>query len=169
MESDLGRALGVANRAMNDFRHIELTARRLHRERECRRLLRAEDTLAMHWVDRDWLRRELDRPFNGTTVVVTHRAPASASAAERYAADWLTPAFVSEMPETFFAVPAIWVHGHTHSPFDYQHGRCRVVSNPRGYRRRDGTFENGRFSAGFVVDVAKPPGLADPRRGPGDE
>ena len=59
-ESDVGRALGEANQRMNDFRLIELQAlaKRQYRERQFRRLLRAEDTLAMHWVDRDWLRRE---------------------------------------------------------------------------------------------------------------
>ena len=155
LEVDVGRALEVANQQMNDFRHIDVKApaMRQHREREFRRLLRAEDTLAMHWVDRDWLRRELSQDFDGPTVVVTHHAPSSSSVAERYAADWLTPAFVSELPGAFFDQAAVWVHGHTHSPFDYQRGRCRVVSNPRGYRMRDSSFENHRFDAGCVVEV----------------
>lgn len=46
------------------------------------------------------------------TVVVTHHAPAAGSVAERYAADWLTPAFVSDLPDGFFEIPALWVHGH---------------------------------------------------------
>lgn len=163
MVVDVSRALEAANRHMNDFRLIELEApMKSHtRGRQLRRLLRAEDTLAMHWVDRDWLRRTLAESFDGPSVVVTHHAPASGSVAERYAADWLTPAFVSDLPDALFEVPALWVHGHTHAPFDYRRGACRVVSNPRGYRRRDSSFENPRFDAGFIVEVS-----ADPRVAP---
>lgn len=155
MTSNVGRALVEAARCMNDFRLIELSAtmKSPHRGRESRRLLRAEDTLAMHWVDRDWLRRQLAEPFDGPTVVVSHHAPATGSVAERYAEDWVTPAFVSDLPDSFFEVPVLWVHGHTHSPFDYQRGACRVVSNPRGYRMRDGSFENCLFNAGFIIEV----------------
>lgn len=154
-ESDVGRALAQANKSLNDFRLIEVQApiKRPSRAGELRRLLRAEDTLAMHWRDRDWLRRELSLAFDGPTVVVTHHAPASGSVHERYAQDWLTPAFVSALPADFFDNAAVWVHGHTHSPFDYQHGRCRVVSNPRGYRLRDSSFENQQFDAGFIIDL----------------
>lgn len=155
-EVDVSRALAQANRCMNDFRLIEVQspAERQRRAREFRRVLRAEDTLAMHWVDRDWLRRQLAEPFDGPTVVISHHAPAIGSVAEQFAADWLTPAFVSDLPDSFFEVPVLWVHGHTHSPFDYLRGGCRVVSNPRGYRMRDGLFENGRFNAGFIVEVS---------------
>ena len=40
----------------------------------------------------------------------------------------------SELPDSFFAVPALWVHGHTHTSHDYRVGRCRIVCNPRGYQ-----------------------------------
>lgn len=157
-EVDVSRALAQANRCMNDFRLIEVQSHAEHqrRAREFRRLLRAEDTLAMHWIDRDWLRRQLAEPFDGPTVVVSHHAPAIGSVAEQYSTDWLTPAFVSDLPDSFFEVPALWVHGHTHSPFDYQRGACRVVSNPRGYRMPDGLFENRHFNAGFIIDVPAP-------------
>ena len=107
----------------------------------------------MHWVDRDWLRRQVAEPFDGPTVVVTHHAPSLGSVATPYAADWLTPAFVSELPSEFFEGSTLWAHGHTHSPFDYQRGRCRVVSNPRGYRMPDGSYENHMFNPRCVVEV----------------
>lgn len=157
METDIGRALAESNRGVTDFRVIEVNApvKRHYREREFRRFLRAEDTLAMHWVDRDWLRRELSKPFDGPTVVITHHAPSDASVAAKYADDWTTPAFVSDLPPDFFERAAVWVHGHTHSHFDYQRGHCRVVSNPRGYRLMDSSFENHLFDAGFIVDVPR--------------
>lgn len=156
LETDISQALRVANRGLNDFQLIQVVApaTRDSRYREVKRLLRAEDTLGMHWVDRDWLRRELKKPFDGATVVVTHHAPSAGSVATKYAGDTLTPAFVSELPVEFFAVPALWVHGHTHSPADYTRGACRVVSNPRGYRMRDGSFENNSFDPGLVIELA---------------
>ncbi len=138
MESDVSRALTDANRYMNDFQLIELQAptKRQTQKKEFRRLLRAEDTLAMNWIDRDWLRRTMAEPFDGPTVVVTHHAPSGGSVAQRYAGDSLTPAFVSELPGEFFGGATLWVHGHTHAPFDYRRGDRRVISNPRGHRVR---------------------------------
>lgn len=154
---DVARALASANHHVMDFRAIQLADPSIPRHRGepvMRRQLRAEDTLYMHYIDRDWLRRELMRPFEGLTVVVTHHAPARGSVAPRCAGDSLTPAFVSALPDEFFDVPALWVHGHTHAPADYRRGNCRVLSNPRGYRTHDGVWENIQFDAGFVVDVS---------------
>lgn len=168
-ETDIARALATANRGFNDFQRIEVQAPavREQRPRSLRRLLTAEDTLARHWVDRDWLRRELEitPPGARPTVVVTHHAPHRKSVADRYRKDWLTPAFVTDLPSSFFngepiwveglrhysGGPALWVHGHTHTSFDYACGNCRVIANPRGYRCASGAFENEQFGAGFVV------------------
>jgi len=158
-ESDIELAVRNAAERLHDYQLIDVEAlakKRTHRQndyRQLRRLMRPADTLAMHWIDRDWLRRQLLEPFAGPTVVVTHHAPSLGSVAERYAGDWLTPSFVSALPSSFFEVPQLWVHGHTHSPFDYLEGNCRVVSNPRGYRIKDGGFENHRFEPGFVIEV----------------
>lgn len=149
------RALNTANQGLNDFRCVELqtTVENQYRQRQLRRLLRAEDTLAMHWVERDWLRRTLEEPFEGPTVVVTHHAPDIGFIACRYEHDWLTPAFVSGLPGSFFEVPSLWVHGHTHTQFDYNRNRCRIVSNPRGYPVANGSFENPAFNPRLLIDV----------------
>lgn len=149
------QALNTANQGLNDFRCIELqtTVQSQYRQRQLRRLLRAEDTLAMHWIERDWLRRNLEDRFDGPTVVVTHHAPSVGSIAARYERDWLTPAFVSDLPDSFFEVQGLWIHGHTHTQFDYTRGRCRVVSNPRGYPLGNGTFENPAFNPHLLIDV----------------
>ncbi len=152
---NIERALKTANQGLNDFSCIELrtSVRSQYRERQQRRLLRAEDTLAMHWVERDWLRRTLETPFKGPTVVVTNHAPSVGSVAPRYERDWLTAAFVSHLPDSFFEVPSLWIHGHTHTQFDYNQGRCRIVSNPRGYPLASGTFENPAFNPHLLVEV----------------
>ncbi|MEH0166698.1 metallophosphoesterase [Roseateles microcysteis] len=154
---DVKLALHEANKRLSDFLMIEVPYAEPNRlqtsPRVRKRPLTAEDTLAWHWIDRDWLEAKLAQPFDGKTVVVTHHAPTQHSVALRYRGDWLTPAFVSELPESFFDVPSLWVHGHTHTAFDYSVGSCRVVSNPRGYRLRDSSFENSAFKPGLIIEV----------------
>ena len=48
--------------------------------------------------------------------------------------------------------PDLWIHGHTHTSFDYRVGRCRVLCNPRGYRLSHMPVpENQAFDAARVV------------------
>jgi predicted phosphodiesterase len=151
--SDPSRAMEEAWRFVNDYRAIALQAP----ESTKRRPLTPADTLAFHAAERAWLRQKLREPFDGATVVVTHHAPAAGSIASRWADDGLTPSFVSDLPDEFFAVPSWWVHGHTHSSFDYARGNCRIVCNPRGYRLRHRSFENAAFDPALVIDVEMGP------------
>ena len=57
------------------------------------------------------------------------------------------------LPDSFFEVPRLWVHGHTRTRFDYMLGLYRVVCNPRGYRHRDGSFEVDEFDPRLVVEI----------------
>ncbi len=157
-EVNVTRALIEAQQGLNDFRCIDVAykyapVRQDQLPRARRRPLTAEDTLARHHIDRDWLRREFGEPHAGPLVVVTHHAPTRKSVAPRYARNWLSPAFVSDLPLDAFMGPAsLWVHGHTHTSFRYMHGLCTVVSNPRGYPTRRG-FENTEFDSRLVVDL----------------
>ncbi|CAN7659364.1 metallophosphoesterase [Variovorax paradoxus] len=120
-----------------------------------KRRLMPEDTRALHRSDRAWLAEKLVEPFNGPTVVVTHHAPHRNSLASHYQSDWLSGAFVSELPISFFDVPSLWVHGHIHESFDYQVGNCRVVCNPRGYLRHGRGQENKQFNPALIVDLMR--------------
>ena len=71
----------------------------------------------------------------------------------RYADDWASGAFVTELPDAFFDVPLLWVHGHTHQQFDYRVRSCRIVCNPRGYLNWSGKIENNAFDPALVIDV----------------
>lgn len=154
-QTNIERALHTANVLMADYQVIRVRSPAVSptRTRQVTRLFRAEDALALHWVDRDWLLREMRTPFDGPTVVITHHAPAAGSLAARYAGDRLSPAFVSDLPREFFDVPCLWIHGHTHHSADYLARRCRIVSNPRGYRIRGVGFENASFDPGLVLEV----------------
>lgn len=159
-QSDVARSMSESSRVLTDYRAI-----RVHEDRApsgvrgsegpSKRLLTPEDTLTMHKAHRAWLAEKLGEPFAGPTVVVTHHAPHRNSLAQIYATDWVSGAFVSELPEAFFEVPVLWVHGHTHTSFDYRVGDCRVVCNPRGYMlgMRKRVPENDDFNPAFVVDI----------------
>lgn len=69
-------------------------------------------------------------------VVITHHAPSPSSIHEKYKNDTLMNGnFHSNMDEFILNNPQIqlWIHGHTHDPFDYGIGGTRVLCNPRGY------------------------------------
>jgi 3',5'-cyclic AMP phosphodiesterase CpdA len=122
------------------------------------RKLTPYDTLRLHRAQRAWLEAALAQPFDGSTVVVTHHGPHRASLAPRFAADWVSTAYLSELPMHFFEVPALWVHGHTHTSHDYCVGGCRVVCNPRGYATRGrATPENPAFDPARVLRLGNAP------------
>ena len=141
------RAMGACARALYDHRVISW------RQAGRSRLLTPMDLLGEHQLDRQWLADELATPFAGPTIVMTHHAPHALSIAPRYASDWVTGGFANSLPEEFFDVPRLWIHGHTHTRFDYQVGSCRVVCNPRGYRMRDGSFDGDGFEPGLTVEI----------------
>lgn len=69
-------------------------------------------------------------------VVCGHHAPSKLSTKPRYQKDvMVNGAYSSDLSEFMLDRPQIkvWTHGHTHDPFDYMVGSCRVVCNPRGY------------------------------------
>ena len=152
---DPTRAMAECQRYLVDYRAINFLEERDHRPVAVR-ALRAADTLGMHLEERAWLQRALAEPFEGPTVVVTHHAPHRNSLAERYADDWVSAGFVSDLPAKFFEIPRLWVHGHTPTRFDYRVGDCRVVCNPRGYRRPHGGFE-ADFDPALVIEVPLQP------------
>ncbi len=95
---------------------------------------------------------ELERKFEGPTVVVTHHLPALTSVAKRYANDPLNPAFASRLEDVIEKYrPELWIHGHTHVPCDYELFDTRIVCNPGGYPGENRRFE---FKDDLVVSVS---------------
>ncbi|RUR71080.1 metallophosphoesterase [Variovorax guangxiensis] len=155
---DAERAMKAAKVHLNDYSSIRWAETPEHADASTapkprKRRLTPEDTRALHQGDRAWLARKLAEPFDGPTVVVTHHAPHRNSLAPHYQSDWLSPAFVSELPDSFFEVPSLWVHGHLHESRSYSVGNCRVVCNPRGYVRHGRDQENKQFNPGLVVEL----------------
>lgn len=161
--SDRFRAMAESQRYVVDYTAIRVDAQPGTSTFASRRI-QPIDTLLIHRRHRSWLRRKLAEHFDGPTVVVTHHAPHRNSLAPKYAEEWSSAAFVTELRDEFFDVPALWAHGHTHTSFNYQVGNCRVVCNPRGYVDWNGDFENRDFNPAFVVEVPQAGSVASPAR-----
>ena len=135
----------AAEAVMNDYSHIRLA-------KQGYRKLRAEDTAAYHALHTSWLEKKLDEPFEGKTVIISHMAPSMQSVTDRFANDLASAAYASRL-DALAQKADLWVHGHMHDSLDYSLGRCRVVANPCGYRKRDGGPENENFDPNLVVEL----------------
>jgi 3',5'-cyclic AMP phosphodiesterase CpdA len=123
------------------------------------KLLRWQDTKAIHEQAFEWLRAECAKAnaAGEKVVVVSHHAPSLHSSLPIYKDDPVTAGFASNL-EAFAAKHVdVWNHGHMHNGSDFTLGRCRVIANPRGYphQRWNPTtkFENQQFKPTLVVEV----------------
>jgi predicted phosphodiesterase len=91
-----------------------------------------EDGIALCRKHRSWIERKLGQPFPGATVAITHFAPHPNSIAAAYVGHPANSGFIVDL-EALMGRAALWIHGHTHSGFDYVVRGTRVVCNPRGY------------------------------------
>jgi predicted phosphodiesterase len=132
-------AAQTAEEWMNDFRVILAD--------DSFRKLRPCDLVSRNHATHDWLAHELDKPFDGKTVVVTHHSPVPEVAGEKHDGH-LSAAYMNRW-HTLLEKADLWIFGHTHRAIDITLGRCRVVSNPRGY-----PGERTGFDPGFVIDLA---------------
>lgn len=123
-----------------------------------------------HWLKRGWfdyrmipdadpeihachdLFREQVLPDMGD-VVVTHMFPTDESINPKFQGANTNVFFCAELDSELVKhrLPKLWIHGHTHCPFDYRsrHG-FRVFCNPKGYPFEG---ENPRFWDRIRVDT----------------
>ncbi len=112
--------------------------------------------LAEGWRDQAlvcqaWLRAALDRPHDGTTVVVTHFAPSLRSADPRYGLRPGTAGFCNSL-DAWLAKADFWLHGHLHCQNDYVAHGCRVVANTLGYVAKG---EQESFRPELILDIPR--------------
>ncbi len=69
-----------------------------------------------------------------TDVVITHHMPSQRSVHRKYAGNVCNRFFLCAIDDIILDLqPKYWIHGHTHTPCQYNLGDTRVVCNPRGY------------------------------------
>ena len=113
---------------------------------ESYRRLRPEDLIAKSKAAYAWLTQELEKPFEGKTVVVTHHAPALDHVGDEHP-ESLIAAYANDWPE-LLGKADLWVYGHTHVAADFPKNGCRVVSNPRGYPN-----QKTGFDPDFLIEI----------------
>ncbi len=132
--------MAVARDNMNDYHQI------LYRDTP----LIPSDILRECQESVSWLSNELNRPFAGHTVVISHHAP-SRKSWNQEPEHPLRDAYCNRMEDFMrdFDID-LWIHGHIHDCADYLCGGTRVVCNPRGYH---GYQQVAGFDAGKCVCV----------------
>ncbi|KVP96444.1 hypothetical protein WJ97_11180 [Burkholderia ubonensis] len=133
--------------------------------------------MELHKKTRAWLKRELAKPFDGPTVVVTHHAPAFDSlrragihehALNRDA--WVrrmnddlnltkVGSYASEiLPDLHYELSQagvlFWAHGHLHHAMHYGVHGIQVAANPRGRVHKPLTKESARGFGWFGVSLS---------------
>jgi len=130
---------------MNDYRATI-------NDHEGYRKLKPADTAARHKMTVDYIKLVVGENKDKRCVIVGHHSPSYQSIHPMYASEHLmNGAYHSDLSEIMLDNPQIklWTHGHTHHPFDYMIGECRVVCNPRGY---DG-YEHTGWDPMKVIEV----------------
>lgn len=110
---------------MNDYRVIR------HGSGGYRKLM-PKDTIAIHHRDLEFIAGELSKPFNGTSVVVTHHAPHPAVLADY--SENLDAAYASDL-STFIKQnrPDRWLFGHCHDAKNVTVEGCSLENISVGY------------------------------------
>jgi hypothetical protein len=130
-----------AEQIMKDYKVIRIGSKY--------RKLRAQDTLNMHIESRNYLLNQF-KTLDKNVFVISHHAPSYRSVADKYKTSSCNSAYCSDLDELIMSHPQIkyWVHGHTHTHFDYKIEECRVTCNPRGYPQ-----ENTGFDPNFEIEI----------------
>ena len=116
--------------------------------------LEPQHTLKLHQESVKWLDEELDKPFDGKTVVVTHFAPHRGCVAPQHEGSSVSPYFVTDLAWLMEKHRIdVWCHGHTHTNNDFiAENGCRVISNQRCYPNEVATGKTG-FREGLVIEL----------------
>ena len=114
LDGDAEFAMAVASLQLNDHRAIAW------RQLPSYEGFPPHKAQLLHRKARAFLAAELDKPFAGETVVVTHHAPHPYSVNRRFKGSALNPALASDIADLIVSGrPALWVHGHMHDSVDY--------------------------------------------------
>ncbi|MDE1943379.1 MAG: metallophosphoesterase family protein [Betaproteobacteria bacterium] len=100
------------------------------------------DFVVRNQAARQWLQRQLQVPYPGPTVVVTHFAPSLRSLENQgHPHTHLDATFANAWDDLLGEPAVLWIHGHTHLAVDYRVGATRVFSNPRGVAGENTGFD----------------------------
>ena len=132
----------MCQNVMNDYKSIR-------RDPEYSKL-RSIDTYQWHHASVRWLNKSLSSSTTAKNIVITHHAPSIKSIPEALKKEIISCAYASNL-EALISThsPLYWIHGHVHTPVQYQIGPTTILCNPHGYIDEP---ENG-FDKKLVLEI----------------
>lgn len=92
-----------------------------------------------------------NNPFDGEKFVVTHFAPHPGSVHPNFTRGD-SSYWVNNLDE-LMGFSQYWVHGHTHSSFEYEVEGTKVICNPRGFSKTFDVDANNSFNRQLILPV----------------
>jgi len=132
---------------LNDYRLI--SHKNFYNEKY---LIHIDDTNNYFEMSLKFLKEELQKPFTGKIIVITHHLPSYDCISEEFSGNDLNSAFASNLNDLILSNPKIkyWICGHSHDFFINIIGKTTVIRNPLGYvcfgEERD-------FRRDYIIDV----------------
>ena len=137
---------------MNDYR----TIRHGTNAEPWKRKLNPIDTVEDHVNASHYIFKEIEKQkkVGNKAVVISHHAPSYKSVPKEFKGDTINGAYASELSEDILEYsPEVWIHGHTHTSFNYFIGKTNIICNPRGYHTESGQYLNLDFNEDLLLEV----------------
>ena len=105
----------------------------------------------MHFETVEYIRAELEQPWEGKTIVMTHHLPHPLCVHEKWEGSDLNAFYMTDLEHIIrkYDIDA-WVHGHTHDNVDVEVHETRILCNPMGYH---GICLNQDFNENLCLDL----------------
>lgn len=100
----------------------------------------------------NYIKTYIDNHDSNKHIIVTHHAPSLKSIHSKYETFKGNSAFVSDCEYLMNDDMLMWIHGHTHTNFDYNIGNTKVVCNPHGYFKENTSYKVKRI---FIINKIK--------------
>lgn len=115
---------------LNDYHYIRRSV-----NSENSRKLRVADTNRFHQISVDFITHELNVPFSGKIVLLTHHLPSFNCIPDKFKGSSITNAFTSNLHEIMENNPkiALWACGHSHENDQIRINETIIARNPLGY------------------------------------
>lgn len=129
-------------RGMSDFRVIKYNGSRFS----------ASKYNQLHQESLDFIVEEINKPFEGKTIVVTHHVPTFLHYPEMYKGSALTEGFAVELFDLIQDSNIdYWIYGHHHNNTpDFKIGNTQMLTNQLGYVSQ---YENALFSTAKTFQI----------------
>lgn len=102
---------------------------------------------SLHESDVEWLTNELNKPFDGKKIVVTHHLPSYKLIADKYLAHPLN-SFFANYNDELISKCDLWICGHSHYAQDKYIEKRRCIINPLGY-----SLENTGWKPDLLIQI----------------